>query len=148
MVICQATERSVRQSARNSAAFSTDLFDNSALLRWTRCDPLMEGRRGSALGLWSARGLIGRERSSRFSAGSHRAFEDDLLAQWIEECCEPTGEDGVPARNTFGSLLQLARLRQVVAQKHPNRYKLRRSAHSTNPSATDWHFMTIALEAE
>jgi P4 family phage/plasmid primase-like protien len=31
--------------------------------------------------------------------------EQDLLAQWIEDCCERTDEDGVPARDTLGSLL-------------------------------------------
>ena len=36
---------------------------------------------------------------------------------------------------------------QATNQQYENQYghDLRRSAHSTNPSATDWHFMTIAL---
>jgi hypothetical protein len=36
---------------------------------------------------------------------------------------------------------------QATNQQYENQYgqELRRSAHSTNPSATDWHFMTIAL---
>ena len=52
---------------------------------------------------WQANGLI---RPAIVAASTADYFSDqDLLAQWIEECCERTDEDGSPAKDTLSSLL-------------------------------------------
>ena len=52
---------------------------------------------------WQANGLI---RPAVVTASTADYFSDqDLLAQWIEECCERTDEDGNPAKDTLASLI-------------------------------------------
>lgn len=52
---------------------------------------------------WLANGLI---RPDVVTASTADYFSDqDLLAQWIEECCERTDEDGAPAKDTIASLI-------------------------------------------
>ena len=52
---------------------------------------------------WQANGLI---RPAVVTASTAEYFDDqDLLTQWIEECCVKTGKDGRPLADTLANLL-------------------------------------------
>jgi putative DNA primase/helicase len=52
---------------------------------------------------WQANGLI---RPAVVTTSTADYFSDqDLVAHWIDECCERTDEDGIPAKDTTASLI-------------------------------------------
>ena len=52
---------------------------------------------------WQENGLL---RPAIVTASTDEYFSDqDLLGQWVDDCCERRDQDGVPAKDTFANLM-------------------------------------------